>query len=74
MLLTDYFEAVFVKNNSRQGMNFLRKFNHCPRATDLVAELAVAIERGMTAAELAAVIHPHPTFSEMIHGAAEALL
>lgn len=46
----------------------------CPRATDLVAELAVAIERGMTAAELAAVIHPHPTFSEMIRGAAEALL
>ncbi len=45
----------------------------CPRATDLVAELAVAIERGMTAAELAAVIHPHPTFSEMIRGAAEAL-
>ena len=31
MLLTDYFEAVFVKNNSRQGMNFLRKFNHFMR-------------------------------------------
>ena len=44
------------------------------RATDLVAELAAAIERGMTAAELAAVIHPHPTFSEMIRGAAETLL
>ena len=31
MLLTDYFEAVFVENNSRQGMNFLRKFNHFMR-------------------------------------------
>ena len=31
MLLTDHFEAVFVKNNSRQGMNFLRKFNHFMR-------------------------------------------
>lgn len=46
----------------------------CPRATDLVAELAAAIEHGMTAAELAAVIHPHPTFSEMIREAVEALL
>lgn len=46
----------------------------CPRATDLVAELTVAIKRGMTAAELASVIHPHPTFSEMIRGASEALL
>lgn len=46
----------------------------CPRATDLVAELAAAIEHGMTVAELAAVIHPHPTFSEMIREAAEALL
>ena len=31
MLLTDYFEAVFVKNNSRQGMNFRWKFNHFMR-------------------------------------------
>ena len=31
MLLTDHFEAVFVKNNSRQGMNFLWKFNHFMR-------------------------------------------
>ncbi len=46
----------------------------CPRATDLIAELTVAIERGMTAAELASVIHPHPTFSEMVRGAAEALI
>lgn len=46
----------------------------CPRATDLVAELAAAIKSRMTAAELAAVIHPHPTFSEMVRGAAETLI
>lgn len=46
----------------------------CPRATDLIAELAVAIERGVTAAELTSIIHPHPTFSEMVRGAAEALV
>lgn len=43
----------------------------CPRATDLVAELTVAVQKKMTAAELAAVIHPHPTFSELIAAASE---
>lgn len=43
----------------------------CPRATDLVGELALAIQKGLTAEELAEVIHPHPTFSEMLYGAAE---
>lgn len=45
----------------------------CPRATDMVGELTVAIQKGLTAAELATVIHPHPTFSEMLFGAAEGL-
>ncbi|MCD8375176.1 MAG: FAD-dependent oxidoreductase, partial [Oscillospiraceae bacterium] len=45
----------------------------CPRATDMIAELALAVQRGVTAAQLAAVIHPHPTFSEMICAAAAAL-
>ena len=43
----------------------------CPRATDLVGELALAVERKLTASELAAVIHAHPTFHEMIASAAE---
>lgn len=42
----------------------------CPRATDLIGELALAVEKGLTARDLAAVIHPHPTFCEMISGAA----
>lgn len=45
----------------------------CPRATDMVGELALAIQKGITADELSAVIHPHPTFSEMLFGAAEGL-
>ena len=44
-----------------------------PRATDLVEELAVAVERGLTVEELAGVIHPHPTFSEGVAAAAEAM-
>ena len=46
----------------------------CPRATDLVAELALAISLGCTAAQLARVIHPHPTVSELVSSAARALL
>lgn len=45
----------------------------CPRATDLIGELALAVQKGITANQLASVIHPHPTFIEMIHGAAEGL-
>lgn len=43
----------------------------CERATDMIAEAAVAISAGMKTEELAGVIHPHPTFCEMIKGAAE---
>ena len=45
----------------------------CPRATDLVAELALAISLGCTATQLTAVIHPHPTVSELVSSAARAL-
>ena len=45
----------------------------CPRATDMVGELTLAIQKGLTAADLSEVIHPHPTFSEMLFGAAEGL-
>ena len=38
----------------------------CPRATDLVSEFSLAISLRMTAEQVASVIHPHPTFSEML--------
>jgi dihydrolipoyl dehydrogenase len=43
-------------------------------AGDLIAELALAIEMGADATDLALTIHPHPTFSETIAFAAEAHL
>ncbi len=46
----------------------------CPRATDLIGELAVAIAQNMTAAQLASAIHPHPTVSELIAEAAFQLI
>lgn len=42
----------------------------CPHATDMIAELALAINLGATAEQLAATVHPHPTISELVGAAA----
>ncbi|MCE5343492.1 MAG: dihydrolipoyl dehydrogenase [Eubacteriales bacterium] len=44
----------------------------CGRATEMVGELALAIQNGLTAAELARVVRPHPTFEESITDAIHA--
>lgn len=38
----------------------------CARATDMISEFAVAIAQKLTLEEMASVIRPHPSFSEMI--------
>ncbi len=43
-----------------------------PNAGDLISEVALAIEMGADAADLALTIHPHPTLSETVAFAAEA--
>ena len=43
----------------------------CERATDLVSELVMAVDFGLTLEDMASVIRPHPTFSE---GITEAVL
>lgn len=43
----------------------------CQRATDMIGELALAIANGLTRADIAKVIHPHPTFCEAILEVAE---
>jgi len=45
-----------------------------PDASDIISELALAIEMGATAEDVALTIHPHPTFPEGILEAAEAAL
>lgn len=45
-----------------------------PRATDLIAEMALAIEMGATAEDLAMTVHAHPTFAEPAAEAAEVAL
>jgi len=45
-----------------------------PGAGELIAEAALAVETAMTVEDLAATIHTHPTLSETLMEAAEALL
>jgi dihydrolipoamide dehydrogenase len=44
-----------------------------PHAGDLIAEAALAIEMGATPADIGMTIHPHPTLSETLAFAAEAV-
>ena len=46
----------------------------CPRATDMIAEIAAVMNCEGTIHELASTIHPHPTLSEMIGEAANDAL
>jgi len=45
-----------------------------PGVTDYISEAALAMEMGATAQDLALTIHPHPTLSESLSEASEALL
>lgn len=45
-----------------------------PRSTELVAELALALEMGATSEDLALTVHAHPTFAESLMEAAEVSL
>lgn len=45
-----------------------------PRSTELIAEMALAIEMGATAEDLALTVHAHPTFAESLMEAAEVSL
>ena len=42
-------------------------------AGELISELALAIENGCDAADIGLTVHPHPTLSETVAGAADAV-
>jgi dihydrolipoamide dehydrogenase len=42
-----------------------------PEASELVAELTLAIEVGASLEDLALTVHTHPTLAEAVHEAAE---
>lgn len=43
----------------------------CPRATDMIGEMATAIANGLTASQLSTAMRAQPTFSEVISAAIE---
>ena len=43
----------------------------CPHATELIGELAIAVQKKMTLKDYAEVVHPHPTISEMLWNVAK---
>jgi dihydrolipoamide dehydrogenase len=45
-----------------------------PRSTELVAEMALALEMGATSEDIALTVHAHPTFAESLMEAAEVSL
>ncbi|WP_122088010.1 dihydrolipoyl dehydrogenase [Halalkalicoccus subterraneus] len=45
-----------------------------PEASELIAEIGLAVELGATLEDVAATIHTHPTLSEAVHEAAENAL
>ena len=45
-----------------------------PNASDLIAELGLAVESGMNAQDISLTIHAHPTLAESLMDAAEAAL
>ena len=44
----------------------------CYRASDLIAELTLAVSLGLTAEQLLRPVRPHPTFAEAVTAAVEA--
>ena len=46
----------------------------CPRATDMIGEMATAIANGLTAHQLSTAMRAHPTYSEAITAAIEDAL
>ncbi len=43
-----------------------------PRASELVSEISLAVEAGLTSKDVGMTVHPHPTLSEGVKEAAEA--
>lgn len=60
--LPDFFGGLLVIGGGIVGSN----------AGELISEVALAVETGCDAADIGLTIHPHPTLSETVAGAAEA--
>jgi dihydrolipoamide dehydrogenase len=59
---------------AKQGGALLGAHLAGPRSTELIAEMALALEMGATSEDLALTVHAHPTFAESLMEAAEVSL
>ena len=85
---TDKFNNIPLATNGRAlGMNFNQGLFRiyvdndyvikggafvAPRASELISEISLAVEAGLTSKDLGMTVHPHPTLSEGVKEAAEA--
>jgi len=67
---TGFAKLVFAK----EGGALLGAHIAGPTATELIAEMALAVEMGATAEDIALTVHAHPTFAESLMEAAEVSL
>ena len=67
---TGFAKLVFAK----EGGALLGAHIAGPVATELIAEMALAVEMGATAEDIALTVHAHPTFAESLMEAAEVSL
>ena len=59
---------------ARDGGTLLGAHLAGPRSTELIAEMALALEMGANSEDLALTVHAHPTFAESLMEAAEVSL
>ena len=62
-----------VNDDGRPGLEIVGAHILGPRASDLVAELAFAMEMGASAEDVARSVHAHPTLPEAVKEAALAV-
>ncbi len=65
-VLTDQDRGFIIVVIEKESGKILGAQMMCARATDMISQFTAAIVNGMTVDQLAAVIYPHPSFSEAI--------
>lgn len=65
-VLTDQDRGFIIVVAEKESGKILGAQMMCARATDMISQFTAAIVNGMTVDQLAAVVYPHPSFSESI--------
>lgn len=63
---TGFYRIYYRENGTVTGAAFVG-----PHASELISELSLAVEAGLSIMDIGMTIHPHPTLSEGVHESAE---